>query len=216
MFKSENTIPEKSRELIQLPVGMRNSSAQIDFKKDSDNDGLKDWEEALWKTDPQNPDTDGDGTPDGKEVAEGRNPAIPGPDDYLPSVIPPLKNKKADGIVFNTGKGTISKKEEAPSSLERKKKEEKKPLIFSISPSGGSVGTEVKITGSGFTPTGNTVYVGYAVIKNLPSPDGKTLTFKVEPELPEYFKKLNYPLIYWFYVENTNGLSNYGNFRLSF
>ena len=51
--------------------------------KDSDNDGLKDWEEALWKTDPHNPDTDGDGTPDGQEVKEGRNPVIPGPNDSL-------------------------------------------------------------------------------------------------------------------------------------
>ncbi len=49
--------------------------------KDSDNDGLKDWEEALWKTDPNNPDTDGDGTPDGEEVKLERNPAVAGPDD---------------------------------------------------------------------------------------------------------------------------------------
>lgn len=51
--------------------------------KDSDRDGLKDWEETLWKTDPQNPDTDGDGTPDGAEVKEGRNPTVTGPKDSL-------------------------------------------------------------------------------------------------------------------------------------
>ncbi len=34
---------------------------------DTDKDGLKDWEEALWKTDPKNPDTDGDGVKDGEE-----------------------------------------------------------------------------------------------------------------------------------------------------
>lgn len=51
--------------------------------KDSDNDGLKDWEETLWKTDPNNPDTDGDGTPDGQEVNQGRDPLKPGPDDKL-------------------------------------------------------------------------------------------------------------------------------------
>lgn len=34
---------------------------------DSDSDGLKDWEEILFKTDPQNPDTDGDGILDGQE-----------------------------------------------------------------------------------------------------------------------------------------------------
>lgn len=51
--------------------------------KDSDNDGLKDWEETLWKTDPKNSDTDGDGTPDGQEVNLGRDPLKPGPDDKL-------------------------------------------------------------------------------------------------------------------------------------
>jgi len=41
---------------------------------DSDHDGLPDWEEALYGTDPHNPDTDGDGTPDGEEIKEGRDP----------------------------------------------------------------------------------------------------------------------------------------------
>jgi len=51
--------------------------------KDTDGDGLKDWEEALWKTDPNNPDTDGDGTKDGAEIAAGRSPLIKGPNDQL-------------------------------------------------------------------------------------------------------------------------------------
>ena len=51
---------------------------------DVDRDGLKDWEETLWHTDPRNPDSDGDGTHDGAEVLEGRNPAVAGPGDELP------------------------------------------------------------------------------------------------------------------------------------
>ena len=51
-------------------------------RKDSDNDGLMDWEEVLWKTDLNNPDTDKDGTLDGEEVKLGRNPAMAGPDDF--------------------------------------------------------------------------------------------------------------------------------------
>ncbi|MDO8575322.1 MAG: hypothetical protein Q7R78_01305 [bacterium] len=47
---------------------------KIDSYLDSDNDGLKDWEENLWGTDPSNPDTDKDGTSDGKEISLGRNP----------------------------------------------------------------------------------------------------------------------------------------------
>lgn len=50
---------------------------------DSDHDGLPDWQEALYGTDPHNPDTDGDGTPDGQEIALGRNPLIKGPNDFL-------------------------------------------------------------------------------------------------------------------------------------
>jgi hypothetical protein len=49
--------------------------------KDSDGDGLKDWEEGLLGTDPHKADTDGDGTSDGKEVALGRNPLVKGPND---------------------------------------------------------------------------------------------------------------------------------------
>ena len=44
--------------------------AYEDANRDSDNDGLKDWEEILWKTDPLKADTDGDGTPDNEEVRE--------------------------------------------------------------------------------------------------------------------------------------------------
>ncbi len=52
-------------------------------EKDSDNDGLKNWEEKMWGTDPNNSDSDGDGTPDGEEVLAGRNPTIPGPNDKI-------------------------------------------------------------------------------------------------------------------------------------
>jgi len=50
---------------------------------DSDGDGLKDWEEVLFETDPRNPDTDGDGTDDKDEIDQNRNPLVAGPDDYI-------------------------------------------------------------------------------------------------------------------------------------
>ena len=49
--------------------------------KDSDGDGLKDWEEAIWRTDPARADSDGDGTADGREIADNRDPRRPGPND---------------------------------------------------------------------------------------------------------------------------------------
>lgn len=43
-----------------------------DFTLDSDNDGVRDWEELLLGTDPHNPDTNGDGVSDGEEVRAAR------------------------------------------------------------------------------------------------------------------------------------------------
>ena len=51
--------------------------------QDKDNDGLKDWEEVLWKTDSNNSDTDNDGAKDGEEISLGRNPLVKGPKDLL-------------------------------------------------------------------------------------------------------------------------------------
>jgi hypothetical protein len=53
------------------------------IEKDSDNDGLRDWEESLWGSDPNNADTDGDGTTDGDEIKRSRDPTKAGPDDTL-------------------------------------------------------------------------------------------------------------------------------------
>ncbi|HZS43245.1 MAG TPA: thrombospondin type 3 repeat-containing protein [Candidatus Paceibacterota bacterium] len=45
-------------------------------QKDSDSDSLSDYAEInIWHTNPKNPDTDGDGTLDGVEVNEGRDPS---------------------------------------------------------------------------------------------------------------------------------------------
>ncbi len=56
---------------------------QVDATIDSDNDGLPDWEESLYGTDPKKADTDGDGTSDGEEVKLGRNPLVKGPNDKI-------------------------------------------------------------------------------------------------------------------------------------
>lgn len=51
----------------------RNSAGQVvvvsdAIEKDTDGDGLRDWEETLWGLDPNNPDTDGDGETDGEKI----------------------------------------------------------------------------------------------------------------------------------------------------
>jgi len=59
-----------------------------DQNADCDSDGLENWQEAVYHTDPNNPDTDGDGYLDGEEVASGYDPTIPAPNDALPGTDP--------------------------------------------------------------------------------------------------------------------------------
>lgn len=51
--------------------------------QDSDQDGLSNDEEALYKTDPMNKDSDNDGYTDGVEVESGYDPLKPAPGDKL-------------------------------------------------------------------------------------------------------------------------------------
>lgn len=72
---------------------------------DTDADGLKDWEEQLWKTDPKNPDSDSDGTPDGEEIKLGRDPLKPGPDDKLdPDIVTNKINPEIESDLTETDK----------------------------------------------------------------------------------------------------------------
>ncbi|MCG2695276.1 thrombospondin type 3 repeat-containing protein [Candidatus Parcubacteria bacterium] len=71
-------------------------------EKDSDNDGLKDWEENLWKTDPNNPDSDGDGTNDNEEILQNRDPLKAGPDDLI-------QNKTEKEIKYETETEKVAK-----------------------------------------------------------------------------------------------------------
>lgn len=79
-FVSKNS---KTKTADQPKVAATSLSKAIAEAPDTDNDGLKDWEEKLWGTDPNNPDTDADGTPDNEEIKLGRNPLKPAPNDLL-------------------------------------------------------------------------------------------------------------------------------------
>lgn len=63
---------------------------------DDDKDGLSNWEEAIYGTDPKNADSDGDGFLDGEEVLSGRNPAKKGPNDLLAKQTGPLSKKEEE------------------------------------------------------------------------------------------------------------------------
>lgn len=79
---------------------------------DLDGDGLMDWEEGLWGTSAVNSDSDNDGTPDGEEVTQNRNPIVSGDDaiatttdsgNYVPQETDPnsLTSKIARSIFEN-------------------------------------------------------------------------------------------------------------------
>ncbi len=72
---------------LQPLVAVESSTTNAVLSADSDGDGLSDWEEALWKTDPHKADTDGDGTPDGAEVRAGRDPLVKGPNDKIETAV---------------------------------------------------------------------------------------------------------------------------------
>lgn len=82
---------------------------------DPDNDGLKNWEEDTHRTDPRNPDTDGDGYLDGEETASGYDPTIPAPNDAIegtdtgaPRPLPKnLTNQLAQLLAEKIAKGEV-------------------------------------------------------------------------------------------------------------
>lgn len=73
----------KTETVYRTPEEESIAKAAAILAKDTDEDGLKDWEEELWKTDPKDPDTDSDKTMDGEEIRLGRDPLKPAPDDLL-------------------------------------------------------------------------------------------------------------------------------------
>ena len=95
-FNHNSTDKNPSPALQDLPLQAEASTSPDLSDRDSDGDGLPDWEEHLYGSDPLVFDTDKDGTPDGEEVRQGRDPtkantAPPGtpPNDYLPTLSDP-------------------------------------------------------------------------------------------------------------------------------
>lgn len=84
-FTAPNPSSDTTKEHIEL-LSKNNGVKKLfkeELNKDDDNDGLKNWEEAVYHTDIKNPDTDGDKTPDGEEVRTNRNPLVKGPNDKV-------------------------------------------------------------------------------------------------------------------------------------
>ncbi len=70
LLKDNNVFQEKQIEFVKT---LQDNT----FKKDTDKDGLFDWQERLYHTDINNKDTDGDGINDLAEVNRGTDPTDP-------------------------------------------------------------------------------------------------------------------------------------------
>lgn len=84
-FKNHPKVASSDEEITKQTLSYETGTGDANSLNniDTDNDGLKDWEELLWATDANKKDTDGDGTPDGEEVKDGRDPLKKGPNDFL-------------------------------------------------------------------------------------------------------------------------------------
>lgn len=99
-----------------------------------------------------------------------------------------------------------------------------KPVLTSVSPSRGGVGTVVTLTGTGFLPTGNKVSSVFEEFTNLPSSNGTTLTFTINGPFPKafldmnkaFYEEHNAEMNYDFVVSNSTGASAALPFRFMF
>jgi hypothetical protein len=107
IFFSKVGIRGELSDLQNVDLLVARNTDTIQKSGDGDLDGLSDWQEELWKSDPENPDTDGDGTNDGDEIAADRDPTIAGPNDIL---IQPSDYFQSEVDFSNFASGTPSDK----------------------------------------------------------------------------------------------------------
>lgn len=97
--------PKKMSGSLELDEALQAATLEAlnEVGTDSDKDELSDWEERLWKTDPENPDTDGDGTKDGEETRNKRDPTKVGPNDQIVSELLSTQAPSATSTLFTQG-----------------------------------------------------------------------------------------------------------------
>lgn len=85
------------------------------------------------------------------------------------------------------------------------------PMITGITPTDARQGTVITLTGTGFSTSTNTINTSYEVLPGIASPDGKTLTFTVDPP---FQTASGIRLEVWVYVDSNGMASNPVRFYL--
>lgn len=113
-----------------------------------------------------------------------------------------LRVKNAQGKESNSMLFIVTKDDSTP------------PVIETLTPEEGHYGQKITILGENFSLKGNDILSSYAIIEDIPSPDGTTLTFEILP-FPAILEanvgadlKKSFELPIYFYVVNENGISN--------
>jgi len=161
------------------------------LSKDTDNDGLKDWEEALWKTDVNNSDTDGDGTTDGEEVKTGRDPLKLGPDDKLEERVYSSGQNLSQGTGVSRSTSTVNLTELFAKNLGLQTSNEINPLSADnqdlLSRANSSTEKLLKDFIASFSPVLSESEF------NVSSDNSKTAIEKYNKELEKIFYEIPYP-----------------------
>jgi len=98
------------------------------------------------------------------------------------------------------------------------------PVITSVQPQKGGVGTVVTFYGSGFASTGNTIGSAFEVFNDVSSADGRTLQITIKgPPFPDgfleehhdYYEEEQAEMAYSFVVINEFGKSNFVPFTFT-
>jgi len=97
-------LEEMEKEIAEIERFKKKSMEKL--SKDSDNDGVPDYEEIRLETDPFNPDTDGDGVLDGTEIAGGYNPLSPSPAEKI-VFQDPRKTKSKETNIYKVEKVAV-------------------------------------------------------------------------------------------------------------
>ncbi len=123
-------------------ISTSTDKAYPNYSKDTDSDGLYDWEEVLWGTNINKKDTDGDGVNDGEEAKSNRDPLVKGVGDKTQeSASGTAKNTKVLNNTDKFGRELFSRYIELKQAGESDTPEGKDKIVQAMLQSGSLVET---------------------------------------------------------------------------